>query len=67
MFFDQLPTTRLSPSFAGAAKLIGLVPNAASLLRVGHRIGDVFVILIPIKPCSWARIECQPAIPVIFR
>lgn len=58
------PKTRLSPSLAGAAKLIGFVPNAACLLRVGHRMGDVLVILIPIKPCSSARIECQPAIPV---
>lgn len=58
------PKTRLSPSFAGAAKLIGFVPNAAALLRVGQSMGEVFVIEMPIKPCSSAYIECHPAIPL---
>lgn len=39
-----IPEMKLSPLFAEAAKLMGFVPKAASLHRVGHIAGDVFVI-----------------------
>lgn len=61
-----IPEMKLSPLFAEAAKLMGFVPKAASLHRVGHIAGDVFVIHSPIRPCSCACIAYQLAIPAHF-
>lgn len=40
------------------------LPNADTLLLVGHRTGDVLVMLTPIMPCSIACIAYQPAMPI---
>ena len=48
-YLVAISKTKLSEFWPGAAKVIGLVPNVELCERVGNTIGDVFVILMPIR------------------
>lgn len=50
--------------FFNVEKNHGRLPKADTLLLVGHRTGDVLVILMPIMPCSIACIAYHPAMPI---